>query len=441
MYLFISILSLILSIVFFRKAAGTIDIRKLNMISWIFWFSLVIQSFIASILIVYGVDNHYGVEKVYNEKSKLYGWMAVQYCMVMLPLSMWITLLITRQRKSNRNQWSVFVSKDIEPSVTTFDRPLRMMLYILGGLSILAVIYSFISVGKLPFQGFFSGGDVSRLRQEVTRGFGGVIYIKTILGSSMCPILSYIFYCYSRLYKEKIDILFFWLLFLSSVCIVSFDYAKSPLVFYLLGFFFLKNALGDHVNYLQLMRYSFLTICMIVGAYFLTGYEGGLYDLFSSYNSGFLGRLFLSQAFGTYLAFDLYPSVYEHIGFSSFTSIFGDARERMARELMIYTNARGVDEGVAGVINTLFIAEAWANWGIFGIMFGVMWVGILVQLIYSFFLYGKKTPIALGFYAYLCYKLPITGGMNDFVYNPGLFILSIIFILIILFVRIGVKSK
>lgn len=441
MYFIISIACLILSTFFFKKAAGTISPKNLNMVSWIFWFQLLIQSFIASILVVYGIDNHYGIQKLYYHESKIYGWLAVQYCMVALPLSMWITLIFTKNKISNTKQWYIFVSKNIEPSITRADKSLRIVLYFLSLISLIAVIYSYLVVGKFPFQGYFIGGDIARLRQVVNREFGGITYIKNILGLGLSPILSYIFYCYYRLYKEKIDLVFFWLLFFSSISIVSFGYAKSPLAFYFLGFFFLKIALGDKISYMKLLKYILFILSLIVIFYFITGFEGGFLDLFSSYNSGILGRILLSQAFGTYMAFDLYPLIYEHIGFSSFTSIFGDSRDRMAREIMIYINPTGINDGVAGVINSLFIAEAWANWGVLGVILSVIWVGFLIQLIYSFFLYGKKTPLTLGIYAYICYTLPITGGINDFIYNPMFFMIFIIFTSIVWFVRLGLGIK
>lgn len=438
MYLIFSLICLCSSAYFFYRASGSLSPRKMNMISWIFWYSLVIQSFIASVLVVYNIDNHYGVQKIYFEKSRVQGWLAVQYCMVVLPLSMWVTLIIFKRRINNNRVWQSFIQKDLQSCLTNRDVALRKSFYLLSLICVISVIYSFISVGMFPFQGYISGGGVSSLRQNVTRDFGGIVYIKNIFGLALTPILSYIFYCYYRLYKEKNDLIFFVILFLASVAIVTFDYAKSPLVFYLLGFFFIKVALGDNIDYKKLFKYFLLTLSLLVGFYILAGYQDTIFSLFNSYNTGLIGRLTISQAFGTYLAFDLYPIVYSHIGFSSLTDLFGESRDRMAREIMLSVNSQGIIDGTAGVVNTLFVAEAWANFGLLGVIVSVIWVGILVQLIYSTIISSNKNPVILGIYAYLTYKLPITGGFNDFLYNPALFLSITLIFLMVWFVKLRV---
>lgn len=439
MYFLFSLICLIFSAYFFYRASGSLSPKKMNMISWVFWYSLVIQSFIASILVVYNIDGHYGVQKIYFEESRVKGWLAVQYCMVALPLSMWVTLIFLKKRVSNKGAWNSFISKKLSSCITTNDLALRRVFYLFSIVCVLSVFYSFFSVGMYPFQGYISGGNISGLRQSVTREFGGIVYLKNIFGLALTPILSYIFYCYYRLYKEKIDLVFFVILFLSSIAIVSFDYAKSPLAFYLLGFFFIKISLGDNINYIKLLKYFIAILGLLVIFYILTGYQDTVISLFNSYNSGLVGRLTISQAFGTYLAFDLYPIVYDHIGFSSLTDLFGESRERMAREIMLSVNSQGISDGTAGVVNTLFVAEAWANFGLIGVILSVIWVGFLIQVLYSSIIYSRKTPVVLGVYAYLTCKLPITGGFNDFFYNPVLFISIVLIFGIVLFVKLRVN--
>lgn len=440
MYLLISFICLFLSYFFFKKAAGDISPKKMNMLSWIFWYSLFIQSFIASLLVVYNIDNHYGIQKLYFEESRVKGWLAVQYTMVFLPISMWFSSILLKNRSDNKETYSKFINSPLSPCLTERDKALRKVLYFLSIMCVLAVIYSFYSVKMFPFQGYLNSSSINSLRQNVTREFGGVVYLKNIFGVILTPILSYVFYCYYRLFKEKVDLFVFVFLFIFSISIVSFDYAKSPLAFYFLGFFFIKIALGDNINYLKLLKYSFSVVFLIVGFYILTGYQDTILSLFSSYNSGFIGRLTISQAFGTYLSFDLYPSVYSHIGLSSLTDLVGDSRDRMAREIMASINTVGIDEGTAGVINTLFIAEAWANFGLLGVIFSVLWVGFFIQLIYSYIITKRKNPLLIAVYAYLTYKLPITGGFNDFIYNPALFLSILILVCVFYFVKFRVNK-
>ncbi|MFX9684544.1 hypothetical protein ABTP08_21020, partial [Acinetobacter baumannii] len=61
-----------------------------------------------------------------------------------------------------------------------------------------------------------------------------------------------------------------------------------------------------------------------------------------------------------------------------------------------------------------------------------------VQLIYSSIIYSNKNPVILGIYAYLTYKLPITGGFNDFLYNPALVLSILLVFIMVWFVKLRV---
>ena len=75
-----------------------------------------------------------------------------------------------------------------------------------------------------------------------------------------------------------------------------------------------------------------------------------------SFNSGILGRLFLGQASGIFMAFNYFPSIFEPIGFTSISKLFSEIfnveySERAARMLMFGFNPSGVENATAGVMN------------------------------------------------------------------------------------------
>ncbi len=96
---------------------------------------------------------------------------------------------------------------------------------------------------------------------------------------------------------------------------------------------------------------------------------------------------------------------------------------------MTIVNSKGIENGTAGVVNSLFVAEAWANWGFYGVLISPIIVGMVIQIIFLFFLTHKKTPFMVGLFTYISIKLPVTGGFNDFIYNAVMF--SIIIILFV----------
>jgi hypothetical protein len=149
------------------------------------------------------------------------------------------------------------------------------------------------------------------------------------------------------------------------------------------------------------------------------------------------------------MMFDIFPVHYDFIGFSSLSNFLSntlnyDYVDRAARIAMYHFNPRGVESGIAGVMNSIYIAEAWANFGLFGVLISPLWVGFLLQSLYIFFLRRPKNPVYLGFFVSFSIGGSVTGGFNDYIYNPGLvmmFMLFSAFMLMALFLRFFLKSK
>lgn len=110
-----------------------------------------------------------------------------------------------------------------------------------------------------------------------------------------------------------------------------------------------------------------------------------------------------------------------------------DYSDRSARLIMEYVNPAGIEEGAAGVVNALFIGEAWANWGIVGILLSPIYVGFIIQTLYLFILSSPKTPFFIALFVFYSFNSSITGGINDYIYN----IQTMIMIGVILFVYGG----
>ncbi len=60
----ISLVVLWISFRLFRRAAGTLRLGKLNMISWIFYFNLGLQCFLGTVLIMAGKSHFYLLQYV-----------------------------------------------------------------------------------------------------------------------------------------------------------------------------------------------------------------------------------------------------------------------------------------------------------------------------------------------------------------------------------------
>ena len=86
-----------------------------------------------------------------------------------------------------------------------------------------------------------------------------------------------------------------------------------------------------------------------------------------SYNSGITGRILISQVSSLYQHFEIFPSDHPFIGFSSLSKVLplSHFSDRSGRIVLETTTPGFADLG--GVYNTLFIGEAYANFGWWGV--------------------------------------------------------------------------
>ena len=103
---------------------------------------------------------------------------------------------------------------------------------------------------------------------------------------------------------------------------------------------------------------------------------------------------------------------------------------------MDFYGSTSVYNGTAGVMNTIFIGEAYANWGIYGLLFSIVWVAIIAGGLFALVTKIKKTPATIAFLAVLTQMLGAAtqGGFMDFLYSFS-FILTILGFLFIIYLN------
>ena len=123
----------------------------------------------------------------------------------------------------------------------------------------------------------------------------------------------------------------------------------------------------------------------------------------------------------------LYPTILKLVGVDPETHI------RSAQLVMDFYGSDRVYEGTAGVMNAVFIGEAYANWGYFGVFAAVLWVGIFVALLFILIMKVKKTPVTLAFLATTTQLIGsmTQGGFVEFLYSSSLILLILGFLILI----------
>ena len=154
----------------------------------------------------------------------------------------------------------------------------------------------------------------------------------------------------------------------------------------------------------------------------------------------------LTQSAGMYLMLDIFPRDFSFLGFSSSSQLISsvlqiDYSDRAARSAMLEFSPEKVADGTSDVMNSIFLGEAWANFGVIGLIFSPIWVGFLVQSLYIFFLKARKTPLNFALFVHFSITSGVTGGFNNYYYNSGVLILGAVVLLILVLASILRNSR
>lgn len=424
MYLLISFIIIVMSYLLFRTAAGTLNPLKINMISYIFYHHLIIESFIGVNIAILYLDDHYLISQLTSIELRQLTYFAVCYVMVAMPISM---VALNKLLRFNPKKALASYHEYLRNAINEDKGLIPLMVFSM--ISLISVIYTYWSLKDIPIFIFMAGlaDEASIARAAASRGFEGIEYIRNIFGLGMTPILCYSAYCYKRQSSKYLYKVIFNVLFVLSVVILFYDTQKGPILTFLIGFLFLKVLYDGQISRKFFSSILLCVFAMIFGMYVVLGE----FDNVISINQGPLGRIFQSQIAGLFYHFDIFPDQREFLWGASFPplllSLFNVEHIRSARAVMEIVNPAGVAAGMAGVINTLFIGEAWANFGWIGFIFSPIIVGTVIQFSFIAFLkYLPKHPFFIAFYAYLSLSWPVTGGFVDFIYSPLLLILFIL---------------
>jgi hypothetical protein len=440
----LSLIVFLISLLLMKFAAGDVSISKLNMLSFTFYVFFILHSYIGSILILMFPDERFNmmISAIRNRDVFIYGWLGVSYAMIMFPCGIILAKTIAGKfvrLKSYRN----YIFQPLTHSYSYSDSYTKCFLYPTYLLCILVAIYVVLNVGISTIVSAFSIEDqvaLLVLRKDLSENFTGNLYVKNIVGMILTPIMCYISYLYYKLTKGKVDFAFFVVLFLCTFILLTYKFEKSPFVMFLLGFLFLKIYLGGRVNLRLIFALGTCLFIGLIGIYlFITKNSDPSY-LLSPFKEGLVGRVLISGISSLYSHLEVFPTYVDHIGFNSLSNLvsntIGENLHSRSGRVVLEIYAPGwVENGYGGVFNTLFIGEAWANFGLLGLLFSPIWVGFLHGLIFHFIISVRKTPIALGVFVYLSYKTSIMGGINDYIYNIRLSLA----LLIVLIITISAK--
>lgn len=443
LYVVIWLIVLFVSTALFRSVSGSLSVAKPNLVSIVYYYSLLLSSFIGSLFIVLGVDDYYMTKKLFRpEEYRVIGFAVVCFVMIGLPLAMlFVSRLCGFEAKREFHQ---YLNSTIQ-NVTTNKNEFFYWFLALSGVSVLAILYTIWKTPQVPIFALLTGpGDTSlaELRIDASMHFKGNVLFRNIFALSLTPLLSLMAYSFAVLTNEARWKLLFLILFAGALFVNVYDLAKSPIFFYLIMFLLVRIYIGKtKLSSAKLLLYGVAGSIALVGMYIVIQ---GVRDVesFLSYNKGPIGRMIFAQIAPTFLHLNLFgealPFLHGRSLPSILTGLFDVDNVRSARMVMAHVFPERIEDGTGGVLNTLFVAEAYANFGYFGIIIGTLYVGVMVQLLYICFLRLPKNPIFVSLFIYFSVNIPrtIVGGFTDFLFNPIWILLVVLFGGLVLFLRV-----
>jgi oligosaccharide repeat unit polymerase len=345
--------------------------------------------------------------------------------MVALPLTMYVVskLVGFRAKEEFHSYWNAPITEVFTTKKSK--QEFYWLFCILSVVSLGSVIYTAWKTPSIPIFSLLHHTDTSAatLRIEAKESFAGSVYIKNIFAIGLTPILSLIAYVYALKTKELRWRVLFALLFVAAVFIQVYDMQKAPLLFYLLMVLLVRMYVGktklDMKKLVILLSIAALYLVMMYVALGVTDSSA-----FLSYSSGPIGRTILTQIAPMYLYIDRYDAVYPYLeekGLpSAILQLYGIDQTRSSRVLMEEIFPERVKEGTAGVMNTLYVGEAYATFGWAGVVVGTIVLGVFIQFLYILFMRLPKHPIFLSLYVYFSINIPraMVGGFFDLLVNP-----------------------
>jgi len=417
--LLLVLLGATVSLFLFKKAGAYFGLTKVNITTYIL-YTFFLQTYIGASLAYLGDRNHYTFKMLLNQNSVNSMFYSVLATAILLPLTM---IIIFKINKINiKNRYEAYINQKAS------DRHEKIYFYLIllvsaVGLALLGVyIYK---IGYLPLWKLINPPDADAFSfgTERMRISGMVIihsYIKNIVILTFIPVLSYMAFAFMLCTKKLRWILLFSVLFLSSVVVKTIAFEKSAVVFYPLVFLFIYIYIKGAIKKRYITVLAAVMIASVFIIYAQTGYTFSFnqHDLYN----GPIGRTIFTQAGTLTLNYDFFPQVCRFLNGQGLSKVvFFLAREgpRSAKILMEYYGSVHVYNGTAGVMNGLFIGEAYANYGYIGMTVSILYIGGLLSFFLWLFTKMKKSVMNAALFATLTCTIATTtqGGFLDFIYS------------------------
>lgn len=425
-----SIIVLCISYRLFKNAAGTLSLCRLNTVSYVFYYSILISTFLGSVICALGYGDDHWILCYTKRETRVIAWLTVCYSIIAIPLGMRFVNRIYHIGNI-RKLYEDFITSDLH--IRLSNKKIKKVLFLMCIFSVLISIYIRNNSGSWPLFTALIEQDYLGAREEridVRRNFHGIIYIKNLGGLCLVPLFSYFSYIILINKKNLYNLCCYSVILLCTLFVLSYDTQKAPLIFYLVGYIIIYTLISGPIKRRTLIGFVGVSLFLMSLMYVsFNATSNGALDVLLDPTSSMWGRMFISSYAGVPLSFEWFPDVIKQptwqIGLPEFVlKAFGLPTMESARLMMLKIEPSG------NLISSYFIAEAWANYGIFGVIFSPFVIGFCVQFIHLFLLRHRKDPIAIAFYAFMTTRWVISSGFVNYLYFKAILIPLVLYLII-----------
>lgn len=412
--------TLIYSLYFFYKAAGTLNLEKTNIVT-LTGGMFYIQTFLGTAMIMLGFDKHYTLNRLMDrEPSIVITFYVVMATAILFPAAIYLFMrLFKADPKLHYNE---FMQKKTE---YTDSKLLFWMVVAAGAVCIGLLVLFLLKAGYIPVYKMFFHDETFNMGVERTRmGSLYVVnqYVTNIMIHTAIPVMAYFTFACAIASKSPKWWVLAAVMLAAATIVKTYNFAKAPIVTFFLGYIFILIYHCGRIKLKWLISFGIGAFALLVIAYYALGTSLDFTDIYN----GLWGRLFFTQVGTLSYNFDLFPNYVPYLDGRSFGRLLlpvfgfsGDSQIRSGRLIMEIYGSSGVYEGSAGVMNSVFIGEAYANFGWPGVIFSIILVALVIAVIFSLSIKLRKTPATVAMFAFFTVYIANTtqGGFVDFVYN------------------------
>lgn len=384
-----------------QKAVRVFDLTRLTFPGFTY-ISYVTMIWLPAFFIYFQITPANSSFKIYPGAHLATYLFAAQSILITVPVGM---LIINKLLLFKTDEIDRYYSAPIDETVASISWPVYAMF--LSGALMLTFMY-FRNLGSYPVVEMFGNAEwkeLAELREETgTAMESQLVYAFSVLKEAIYPLLVVIALGYYML-KRRLG----WLLLFLGVSVLAITFASisisrggvATIVLVMASFVYLYKGGIISTRYLvaaPLLIFSF-PILVTLNTNVMT-----LWDALRTIGI----RIFYTPAYVAYVYYEIIPSEVDYLyGATSgkIAWLFGLDHFNTGLYVLQHTYA---DAPLSGSAGGAFHADFYANFGMYGVLFGGVFMGALLQGIQIYLLRSKKTIGSLAVFAFMFYGFWMT---------------------------------